>query len=790
MHKVGFIVFIFGAAMFCTAKVQAQGNLNRKTITIPVARRASMMDVMREVQMQAGFMFVFQPLLVEQHVDLYLPEGTRTVQQFLDTVLLYTPIGFEERGRNIIIFRKLTIFTIQGRVTDSQTGEPLPLVSIAVKDENKGTVTDADGNYTIKVIKGDILIFSYAGRVPRRFKIESGDQLNVTLDALILDVVTINTGYYTVPHAEAVGNISTVLATEFKRAPVSNPVQALQGRVAGAFIEQTSGIPGSGYTIRIRGRNSLREEGNSPLYIIDGVPYPSVTLSSSLVGGDILPRSSPLNAIDPANIERIDVLKDADATAIYGSRGANGVVLITTKRATHEGPGAEARFYRGIGQVGHRMKLLNSAQWLTMRHEAFRNDNVMPNAGNARDLILWDTTRNTDWQDKLIGGTAHITNASLSVYGGEKHTQFLLAGDYRKETTVFPGSFDYIRASTLFNLKHGSQDGRFQLSLTPHYTYEKTILPVSDLTAQAIALPPVAPALYTEDGELNWENETWTNPLFNTVQTYEGKTSNFILNNTASYQIFPGFFARASLGYNAIGRDEMRLEPIRSYSPSQIANGITGTHIYARNRLTTWIAEPQLDYAMTTRNARVNVLIGATHQHSVQQGETVAAMGYTSDVVIRDPASAASFVQYESVNQAYKYAALFGRINYIWGKRYILNVTARRDGSSRFAKGSQFANFGAIGAGWIFSNESFLEKWDEVLSFGKLRFSYGTTGSDQIGDYGYLGLYGPATWGYDGSSIIAVRPENPGYSWELNKKMEAGLGLAFLKNRIQLDMSY
>jgi TonB-dependent starch-binding outer membrane protein SusC len=788
MHRVGFIAFVLSISLANTRNAVAQ-LLDTRTITIPETRYADLQWVFQEVQMQSGLMFVFQPTLTDPFKHQLITAGTYTVREFLKMAFIGTPIDFSGDKTNIIVYRRPVIYKVWGRVADLETGEPLHLASVLMEDSTRGTSTDENGEYFIEVYAGETLTFSYAGRKPQKMVVRRTGKVNVSLEAITLETVTVNTGYYSVANEQTVGNISTVSEKQFERSPIANPLQGIQGRMPGVFIEQISGVPGSGYTVRIRGRNSLREEGNNPLYIIDGVPYPSFTLPVSIVGGDILPRSNPLTAIDPANVERIDVLKDADATAIYGSRGANGVIIITTKRSELEGPRAEARIYRGIGQIGHRIDLLNSQQWLTMRKEAFTNDQVVPTSENAHDLVDWDTTRNTDWQDKLIGGNGYITNANLSVHGGDRHTKFLLAGDYRKETTVFPGNFDYVRASTFLNLEHKSRDGRFHLSLTPHYMQEKIVLPVIDLTSQAISLSPVAPDLYTNDRELNWENDTWWNPLASTVQTYESKTSNFIISNTASYRILSGLHLRTGLGYSAIARNEIRLNPIRSYSPSEIADGITGMQIYDRNRLTSLIAEPQLEYALTIQRAKVNFLIGATYQYNSQQGETAYASGYTSDAVIRDLGSAPVITPYSSIDLQYKYAGLFGRINYILKNRYILNLTARRDGSSRFGTSSQFATFGAIGAGWIFTNEAFLEKW-ERLSFGKLRFSYGTTGSDQINDYGYLGLSKRTPFDYDGKGLISDRPENNGYSWALNKKMEFGLALGFFKNRIQIDISY
>jgi TonB-linked SusC/RagA family outer membrane protein len=790
MRKIGVIVLMISVFFVCIGTIQAADVLTITKVKIPETRYASLVWVFRQIQDQSGLLFVYQPHDIEPFTNQLIPEGTYTVQQLLDTAFRGTPLGYEENTTNIIVYKRLVPFTVKGRVIDSEIGEPLFSVSIVSEDRLNSTVTDEDGNFSIEVTDNTILIFSHVGRGSKKIQIHSAQQLNVSLDAVTLEAVTINTGYYTVPNMQGVGNISTTSMASIKRTPATNPLQSIQGRMPGVFVEQMSGIPGSGYTMRIRGRNSLREEGNNPLYIIDGVPYPALSLSSLMVSGNIIPRSNPLNAIDPASIERIDILKDADATAIYGSRGTNGVVLITTKRANKQGFGAETRIYSGIGQVAQHMELLSSPQWILMRREAFRNDEAPMTPFSARDLLRWDTTRYTDWQDKLIGGTARITNANMAVYGGEKKTIFVVRGDYRNETTPFIGNdFNYMRAATLLNLEHKSMNDRVHLSLTSNYSHEETILPVADLTAQAITLPPVAPPLQDPYGDLNWQNNTWINPLVYTIQTYESKTSNLILNNSVSYRILPGLQIRANLGYNMIERDEARFEPLRSNSPSAIDAGVTGRSFRGSNKLSTIVSEPRIIFSQKIGQGRLKALVGVTYQRSLQQGETIFASGFTSDAMIRDQRAATHMQQFESLYSEYKYAALFSRVNYTWGNRYIVNVTARRDGSSRFGAGNRFATFGAIGTGWIFTNEAFADSW-KGMSFGKIRFSYGTTGSDQIDDYGYLGSYKVTTNSYDGSGIIAARPENTSYSWELNRKLEVGVALGFVKNRIQLDVSY
>src|SRR5690606_24976195 len=233
--------------------------------------------------------------------------------------------------------------------------------------------------------------------------------------ASTLEVVDINAGYYRVKDRERTGSISRITAEEIDRQPVSNPLLALHGRAAGVVINQKSGVPGNSVEIQIRGQNSLRAEGNAPLYIIDGVPVSSDPIFFN-AGGSLVNRGmDPLNTLNPQNIESIEILKDADATAIYGSRGANGVVLVTTKKGSTGNIRLDVSLTSGISYLPRKLDLLNTAQYLEMRREAYENDGVEPMPNTAPDLLVWDSDRYTDWQAELLGNTARMNDAQLSL---------------------------------------------------------------------------------------------------------------------------------------------------------------------------------------------------------------------------------------------------------------------------------------------------------------------------------------------------------------------------------------
>ena len=523
------------------------------------------------------------------------------------------------------------------------------------------------------------------------------------------------------------------------------------------------------------------------MYLVDGVPFPASPLSSNVLSSEIIPAANPLNVINPADIESIEVLKDADATSIYGSRGANGVVLITTKKGKAGKTVVDINMSQGFGKVTNTMDILNTEQYLEMRREAFANDGTVPQPWE-HDLTLWDSTRYTDWQKLFFGRTAHFTNAQASISGGSANTQFMFRGGYSRQTTVFPGDFAYQRRSDLLNINHSSYDKNFTASLSVNYVDDNNNLPALQLTRNAVTLPPNAPAIYDENGDLNWENLTWINPFASLRRKYESNTNNLNTNAILSYQVSDGLRIKTNLGFSQIHLKEINTEPISSFNPDWART--SGSANFGENTVKTWIIEPQVEYQRNIAKGKLSILIGSTFQKSVQENQVLIASGFPSDDLIENIQSAADFNS-SSNHSEYRYNAVFGRINYNWEGKYLFNLTGRRDGSSRFAPGNQFANFGALGVAWVFSNEDFVRNSLPFLSFGKFRGSYGTTGNDQIGDYGYLDTYSSTVLPYqDEIGLFPVRLPNPDYRWETNNKLEFGMELGFLNDRFFLTASW
>lgn len=676
--------------------------------------------------------------------------------------------------------------TVSGVVSDNQG--PLPGVTVSVKGSTAATITDSKGSFTITAGGGDILIFSFVGYKTVAVMAEGGAAaINVLMeeDATALQEVTVNAGYYKVKDKERTGSIAKITSKDIENQPVTNVLAAMQGRMAGVSVTQTSGIPGGGFDIQIRGQNSLRTDGNRPLFIIDGVPYASEATGYYLTAGPQPTTTSPLNSINPNDIESIEVLKDADATAIYGSRGANGVVLVTTKKGKAGKTTFTATAMNGTGRVTRFMDLMNTQQYLVMRNEAFANDGIAPGPMDYDLNGTWDQNRYTDWQKELTGGTVDISDVKASVSGGSAQTQFLISGDYHKETTVFPGDFRYKKGGVHVNLNHTSENGKFRTQFSGGYTAQDNLQPGTDLTVVAKSLAPNAPALYTEDGSLNWESSTWENPLALLESKTKSRTGDLVASALMGYKLLPDLEVKSSFGFTDLRHEESRTMPSTMYDPAYEAGSEYSILNLTNTSRRSWIVEPQAEWSKSWKKSKTSVLAGTTFQQLNGRQLAVQGSGFASNALIYNLASAYIVDVVADTEQVYKYQAFFGRVNYNYDDTYIINLTGRRDGSSRFGPGKQFANFGAVGAAWLFSNEKFLKEHAGVLSFGKLRASYGTSGSDQIGDYQYMDTYTSSANNYNGvSGLQPTQLFNPNFGWESNTKLELALEAGFLKDRI------
>lgn len=759
-----------------------------QTIKVEKTKTITVQELFQLIKGETGYEFIFRYDLIQNAPGVNVTKGTFKMSYLLETALAPIDCTYELSEGTIIVKKQVkqkkldAPIKITGKVTDVN-GIPLTGVTIMIKGSSVGTFSDQNGNYSITVpASNDTLEFYYLGF--KTFSTVVGRQTTIDVqlfeDAQELDE-TVIIGYGSSRKRDLTGSISSIKAENISSQPAANPLQAMAGRMAGVNVEQANGLPGSAVNIQIRGRNSL-QSGSQPLYIIDGVPFNNDAINKfSLIAanGNI----SPFSNINPADIDRIDVLKDADATAIYGARGANGVVLITTKRGQTGKAKLDINVYSGFGNVSRFVPMLNTAQYLELRNEAFANDGVTPDEYNAPDLLLYDQKAYTDFQKLMMGGSAPVNNIQGTLSGGNENVKYLASVGYRNEGTVFPEDFASKRISTRMNLDYTSTDKKFFATFSAAFSKDITNLPTIDVS-NSYSLPPNYP-LYNEDGSFYWDYAQM-NPLAQLKQKYKGITNTLIGNAVLTYNPINNLSFKARIGYNETNLDQKAAFPLNSLPPYYLASYAQ----FGASKTTNYVLEPTVDYSFNRDNWSLKALAGASWQTNDSNGSFIQADNYTSDALLFSMMGAGLLTPiYEDVS-SYNFTSLFGRLTYDYGSKYLLNVNYRRDGSSKFGANNRFGNFGSIGGAWVFSKESFIEDNISFLSFGKLRVSYGVTGNDQIQNYLYLPLYTPGNIYDGGASLKVTNFENPDIQWETTRKFEVGLDFGFSKDKLNATFNY
>lgn len=561
-----------------------------------------------------------------------------------------------------------------------------------------------------------------------------------------------------------------------------NIMNQLQGQVTGLQVNMSGGMLGTGVDIKIRGQLSL-QNSTTPTIVVDGVP-----VKSEIPDGFGAPiwgtSSSSLAYINPSDVERVDVLKDADATAIYGSKGANGVIVITTKTG-RKGPGRfSLNVKTGIAAVPRRLDLANTTEYLHMRSVAFGNDNLVPNSKSAPDLLLWDTTRYTDLQKDLIGRHSKFYNMQAAFSGGNDTVRYYGGTSYQKNGTVFPGDFYQEGWGAHLSVARGAPEQRLHLSGSWTYFTIHSFLPLSDFTNN-IFLPPNVPPGYI-NGELNY---SWNNPYVALVgPLLTANVHNRFGYFSAQYRIIDRLECKILLGDQLLKGSSRTVMPIAMAAPS-VRSGTTGSLSMYSYQAGSTIIEPQVSYADSTRDLKYDMLVGGTYQGAMENRSTMTASGFRDDAHYDNLAYADSIAA-TGLKILYRYVAVYGRIGLNYKGRYLVNLSARRDGSSRFGTRHRYATFGGIGAGWIFSKEHPIDSNLKVLSFGKLRCSYGTTGNDDVGDYQFMDEYSPVDDYQHNLSLTPVRLANPDLTKEKTRKLELALDLGFWSDKLMLSFCY
>lgn len=815
VNKSHIILIVFSLNLGCSYAQTIKEQFQFKFTNVKLEK------VLNTIASKSGLRLVYNDNLVKSDKRINGKyEGT--VESILKQILSPYELAYKRVNNDYIVLQQLQSSKNSNELLDPniklsqngflQTGKVidengLPVAGVVVFVEKAGNIMQSDENglFNIGIIDDNYMLeFRFLGYRTSVVKSQRGKFLTVKIapELSALDEVVV-VGYGTTTKRNNTGSTVTIKSEDITNTPVTNFAGALQGRAAGVQIMQENGLPGSPMKFAIRGQNSLITEGsslnrNAPLIVIDGVPYLSDAVNGTVgtgLDGANAPSggASPLNLINPMDIASVDILKDADATAIYGSRAANGVILITTKKGKAGKTQIDGLFRHGISKVNHFVDLMSTEEYLDMRKVAFKNaiyPFTTPQSSNALDLTKWDQHAFTDFQKLLIGNTAKTSDASLSISGGDSRTNFRLSGTFHKESNVFIGDQGYNRSSFNFNLQHKSADERFTLGLSTIFSGDKNDVALLDQTSIAYSLPPNFP-LYNEDGSLYWSGISFSvppNPLGQLNQRVSNKGSNLVTNLNLGYRIAKGLNFKSNLGYGKSDMDQMRLNPKSAMDPAISWN--RSSSLFAYNVNNTYSVEPQLDYSVDVFKGKLNSMIGGTWQHSsfVQPFYTMAN-DFASDDFLENIGSAQTVTTYRTSSE-YKYASVFGRLNYTWDNKYIVNGTFRRDGSSRFASNSRYGNFGSIGAAWIISEESFLKSLPEI-SFAKIRTSYGWVGNDRIENYGYYDSYRSHPYVYNGvASLVPSRLANNLFRWELTKKFEVALELGLFDDRISLTSAF
>lgn len=678
---------------------------------------------------------------------------------------------------------------ISGTVKDN-AGNPLSNVSVIVKNTSKGATSDAQGNFSVSANTGAILVFSSTGYETKEVKVNDQSLLTVTLNPKVNslnEIVVI--GYGTKRKRDLTGAISSINANELEKVPASSFTSAIEGKVPGVVISQTSGAPGSAASVRIRGITTTG--GNQPLYVIDGVPMGSANLSvpGSSYGID------PLSIINPNDIESIEVLKDAASAAIYGTRGANGVILITTKRGKEGTAIVSANAYAGFSQLWRKPEFLNAEEFARMANELYINSGLTPNPEWSNPESLGEGTDMID----LIFRDAPLQNYDVSVSGGTKNLKARLSLGYtNREGTIIETNYERYTGRANVDLKAGDKfnfGGSLAFAITNSKGQNTDAMQGGIFNLAQQFFPTLSPdsafygspVYYTKDGDnpilraKSIDNMLHNFRLYGNVfgeyeivralkfKTSIGIDANF--NRTSSWQgkIQRGFYIhpQATLSENFNNRFNWLIENTLSYSKAFAGNSfaiVLGQT--AQQNKDNWLSSTGTDYL----NERLRVING-------------------SDVSLRTTSGSAS-------NSTL--ASYFGRIDYSYNDRYLISASLRRDGSSNFGENNKWGYFPAVSAGWRLSEESFMRGADKVITDMKIRGSWGRVGNDAIPAFGYSSTIRSGTDNYvlgtgDQSIVLGstlLKPGNPDLKWETTEQIDIGLDASFLNDKLYVTADY
>ncbi|WP_299755916.1 TonB-dependent receptor [uncultured Pontibacter sp.] len=673
--------------------------------------------------------------------------------------------------------------TISGKVTDQSNGEGLPGVAVLVKGTTVGTTTSFDGSYTINVpSNATTLVYRFIGYLSVEKPIGNAAEINVALESdtkLLEEVVVV--GYGTQSKARVTSAISRVESKEIAEQPVPNVAQALQGRVAGVQITSGSGRPGAPISVNVRGRASL-EAGNDPLYVVDGVILPSNNnVTPSTVGAGI----SPLANLNPEDIESVEVLKDAAAAAIYGSRGSNGVVIITTK----SGKGNKSRInlstYTGFQSLTKKKDVLNASEYRSMYNEARQSIGLTPLFTQEQ---INNPEHDVDWVDEVLNDNSRVNSINLSIASaGNQKTQFYTSLNYfQQDGALKRGEFE--RYSVRTNVTHDVTDNiKIGSNLAISRT-QRDETPVDNSIfspfPRATMARPDQP-IFNEDG--TYAINDFNNPVQMFLSDNYVNLTNLFNSSFAEVKVLPGLKFRSSVGVDLTYLDQRTYNPTNSLSGQGSNGSASSGYVQTQNILTT----QTLSYGKDFFDERLNVDATAVYefQWNNRENNRVDGNNFPSDLTPYIT-SAAQISGGTASRTVFRIESMLARVNMAWENKYLLGASIRRDGSSKIPVDGRFGYFPAVSAGWIVSEEDFLSN-NDVISFLKIRSSYGETGNQEgIGNFQSRRLIGGGFNYNDQPGFALSVIGSPNLKWETTAQFDAGFEVSLFNNRIDLSADY
>ena len=743
-------------------------------------------DVLEKIESSSNFRFFYQREQVDVNRMVDLTASDNTVEELLNMLFDKQDIGYKVMEDNLVLLlsdetlkKEILEQQQQNRITGTVTdknGAPVPGANVIVTGTAQGTITDIAGKYSIEVPQeATSLTFTFVGMEPKEVAIGTLTQIDVTMaeSSFGLDEVVV-IGYGTQTRKDITGSISSVKATSLEKRSIASVTQGLQGLVPGLNIAERNASPGQLGAITIRGASSITA-GTDPLWVVDGFPTDQRNAAS----------------LNPSDIESVEVLKDASATAIFGSRGSNGVILVTTKSGKSGAAQFDVNVSGGVSSVpsSFRVEQLNAQEYVQYYTE--KNGGVLPPS-----LSYWDGKTDTDWQD-LIYQNAVYQNYNISAHGGSDKINYLISANYIDHEGVIIGEGEK-KYSTLLKVDyHASKRVKFGLNVAPNLTQIKRSSPYSDwssLQAQATLLPPTLPVKRTDGTYAYAGDVSGMYPIGNPLETAETYRQTYELFRmlaglNLSIEILKGLTFRSDFSTN-LGSDKSKL--LYNAPGPRFDLPSTSRLTVSQGQQFNWLNENTLTYKKTWAKHSFDIVGGVTAQKNHNESVT----GSVSELQILGPevlsiGNSSTLTASNGISEN-SIVSLLGRFNYSFNDKYLLTGTVRRDGSSRFGINNRYKTFYAFALGWRLSEENFIKNLGFVDN-AKVRLSYGTTGSNDITDYVSRASYFPTNQSFGGTPVTGIRqgdPGNPDLTWEFSEKLDAGIDLTLFNGVFTLIFDY